>query len=137
MVKDAPSLVKKKPLAKATKQVLQDSILSQARESVQLADGRILSKWDAVVQRQFDIALYAESNADATTSAKWLGDRILGKPAVMAEKEVKPIPKVTFVLDDEDVKAIQAKAAEAEDEEEQEEEEAILVETDSGEKFLV
>ena len=136
MIKDAPSLVKKKPIAKATKQVLQDSILAQARESIQLDNGRILTKWDAVVQRQFDIALYAESNADATSSAKWLGDRILGKPAVMAEKEAKPIPKVIFALDDEDIKTIQEKAAEADDEEE-ESEEAVYVETESGEKFLV
>ncbi|MBO7715769.1 MAG: hypothetical protein J6S85_19560 [Methanobrevibacter sp.] len=136
MVKDAPSLVKKKPLAKATKQVLQDSILSQARESIQLEDGRVLSKWDALIQRQFDIALYAESNADATASAKWLSDRILGKPAVSNEKEVKPIPKVIFSLDDSDVKEIQKKASEAEDEEE-EPEENFYVETDTGEKFLV
>lgn len=142
MIKDAPSIVskKKRDIAKASKQVLNDIILSNARQMVETADGKIITKWEAVVARQYDIAMFAESNADATSSAKWLADRVLGKPAVMSEKETKPTPKVIFQLDSDDQSEILRKAALADEEDDyddEQDEECIGVTTDTGEQFLV
>lgn len=140
MIKEPPVLSKRKdtPIPKADKSYIQRSIYSQAREYIETADGKQITKWDGIVQRMFDIGLYAESNADAISAAKWLADRVLGKAAVMKDEETKPIPKVIFAVNETALEDLSKKAKQAAPEFDEDEQEAgVLVQTDDGQEMIV
>lgn len=139
MIKDSPVLSKQKKavVPKSDKQSIQNAILSVSREYIETADGKMITKWDGIVQRMFDIGLFAESNTDAIAASKWLADRILGKANVMKDEEAKPIPKVLFALNETALEDLTTKAQKELPPEQDDYSGCISVQTDDGQEFIV
>lgn len=95
---DAPirSGDKNRPV-KVSKSFLSDALQSKTRQLVNGTDG-VVTAAQAMAERLVNIAIYAESNADAISAQKLIYDRLQGKAAVVKEDETKPMPKVVFSL---------------------------------------
>lgn len=107
---------------------------SKMKEVIEF-DGRTMTVGQAIVERQANIAMFAQSNSDSTASAKFLFDRVLGKAGVMKSQDATQIPKIIFALDNASLDDM-AKAAN-EYKEEPEEDPRVLIKLDDGEEMLV
>ena len=77
--------------------------------------GQRVTQWQAVVDRLFKTATYAESDKDATSAAKVIRDSLFGRPAVMKKENKHEIPAIIFAERGDTLEDITAKAARAED----------------------
>ena len=77
--------------------------------------GERVTNWQAVVDRQFKIAQFAESDKDATSSAKFIRDTLFGRPAVMKQGKKTEIPAIVFCEKNSDITDLMNKADRAED----------------------
>lgn len=99
MIIDAPVVQgKKKDKPKQSKSFLNDCLASSMRELVFTEDGRQVTKAQAITERVVNIAMFAQSNTDALSAAKFIFERLGGKPAVMKDEELKPMPMIQFSL---------------------------------------
>lgn len=130
----APPSEKKDRPVKADPKFLATSLTGTLRELVVLEDGRRVTKAQAISERLVDIAMFAESNADSTSAAKLIFDRVLGKAAVQKTEDIQEMPKVVLALRDDDLETMSKKAEK--DLKVIEEEPVILAETDDGEFLL-
>ena len=83
--------------AKLSKSFLSDALASKTRQLVDTEFGAITAA-QAMAERLVNIAIYAESNADAISAQKLIYDRLQGKAAVVKDDETRPMPKVVFSL---------------------------------------
>ena len=80
----------KKPLAqvkKVNKKFLDSSLADVAMKEISNTDGVQLTYAQALAQRIWNIALCGENDKDSITAAKFISERINGKPAVLKEEE--------------------------------------------------
>lgn len=91
---------------KENKGFLTDALVSKSREIVFTDDGRQITAAQAMAERLMNIAIYAESNADAISAQKLIYERTVGKAAVVKVEENKPMPKVIFSLTEEGLEKV-------------------------------
>jgi hypothetical protein len=96
--------------------------------------GERVTNWQAVVDRQFKIAQFAESDKDATSSAKFIRDTLFGRPAVMKQGKKSEIPAIVFVEKQAELDELMNKAALGEDDSE---ESLVGITFDDGSELLV
>lgn len=93
----APVKSGKNHTVKPSKSFLSDALQSKTRQLVN-GEGGVVTAAQAMAERLVNIAIYAESNADAIAAQKLIYDRLQGKAAVVKDDETKPMPKVVFSL---------------------------------------
>ena len=97
---------KKVPDSKNNRSFLNESLAANMRELVETEDGRYITKAQAITERISNIAMFAESNTDAIQAAKFIFERLGGKATVMKDDEVRPMPKVSFLLNSNGIKKV-------------------------------
>lgn len=117
----------KKP--QGTKRILSDALIQHLSESVCTENGDYINIAQGIANRLCDIALFAESNKDATSAAKVIFDRIEGKTPVQNNEEKQVLPAVVFRLDNKEQSKVKELAALDEPEEEPA---RVIVELDDG-----
>lgn len=85
---------------KPSKSFLSDALSAKSRQLVATDTGMVTAA-QAMAERLMNIAIYAESNADAIAAQKLIYDRLQGKAAVIKQDDSRPMPKVVFALTEE------------------------------------
>ncbi len=78
-------------------------------------DGTQKTKWQAVVDRLFTTAIYAESDKDATSAAKVIKEELFGRAPVRKQENKHEIPAIIFAERGDELTQIAEKASRAED----------------------
>ena len=78
-------------------------------------DGSRITQWQAVVDRLYKTAIYAESDKDATSAAKVIAERLFGRAPVQKQDNKKEIPAIIFAERGDELTQIMDKANRAED----------------------
>lgn len=120
---------------KGSKKALEDAMSMTANMYVTSPlTGERVTNWQAVVDRQFKIAQFAESDKDATSSAKFIRDTLFGRPAVMKQGKKTEIPAIVFMEKNSDITELMNKADNAEEETE---EPLIGIQFEDGSELVV
>lgn len=77
-------------------------------------DGTRITQWQAVVDRLYKTAIYAESDKDATSAAKVIAERLFGRAPVQKQENKREIPAIIFAERGDELTQIAEKAARAE-----------------------
>lgn len=77
-------------------------------------DGVQKTQWQAVVDRLFKTAIYAESDKDATSAAKVIAERLFGRAPVQKQESKHEIPAIIFAEKGDELEVIADKASRAE-----------------------
>lgn len=97
-----------------TERSLGDAVRHAANEFIESpVDGTRKTRWQAVVDRQFSVAIYGESDKDANSAAKFIRDTLFGRPAVQKQDKASDIPAIIFAERGDELSEIMRKAAEA------------------------
>ena len=130
--------VNNKPYS-GSKKALADAMSYAANQYVESpVSGERTTQWQAVVDRLYKTAIYAESDKDATSAAKVIRDTLFGRPAVQKQEKIADIPRTVFVIKNNELKQIEEKAARATpDEEDLEEQSEFSVRIEDGEEVVV
>lgn len=100
--------------------------------------GERVTQWQAVVDRLFKTATYAESDKDATSAAKVIAERLFGRAPVQKQENKHEIPAIIFAERGDTLEDITAKAARAEaDPEDYEGPMAVGIEFEDGTQMIV
>lgn len=119
---------------KGTKKALEDAMSQTANMYVTSPlTGEKVTNWQAVVDRQFKIAQFAESDKDATSSAKFIRDTLFGRPNVMKQGKKTEIPAIVFMEKNSDIEDLMKKADGAEEEVE---ESLVAIKFDDGSELV-
>ncbi len=78
-------------------------------------DGSRRTQWQAVVDRLYKTAIYAESDKDATSAAKVIKEELFGRAPVRKQENKHEIPAIIFAERGDELTQIAEKAARAED----------------------
>lgn len=126
-------------LYSGSKKALADAMSYAANQYVESpVSGERTTQWQAVVDRLYKTAIYAESDKDATSAAKVIRDTLFGRPAVQKQEKIADIPRTVFVIKNNELKQIEEKAARATpDEEDLEEQSEFSVRIEDGEEVVV
>lgn len=122
-----------------SKRALAEAMSYAANEYIESpVTGEKVTKWQAVVDRLYNTAVYAESDKDATSAAKVIAERLFGRAPVQKQEKMTEIPVVVLAPREGEIKAIQDKAARAEtDEDDAEDITPINITLESGEEITV
>ena len=77
-------------------------------------DGSRVTQWQAVVNRLYKTAIYAESDKDATSAAKVIAERLFGRAPVQKQENKHEIPAIIFAERGDELTQIAEKASRAE-----------------------
>ena len=77
--------------------------------------GEKTTQWQAVVDRLYKTAIYAESDKDATSAAKVIAERLFGRAPVQKQENKHEIPAIIFAERGDELTQIAEKASRAED----------------------
>ena len=77
--------------------------------------GEKTTQWQAVVDRLYKTAIYAESDKDATSAAKVIAERLFGRAPVQKQENKHEIPAIIFAERGDTLEEITEKASRAED----------------------
>lgn len=131
----APSFNTKQKHPQGTKKALEEAMSYTANQFIESPlTGERVTNWQAVVDRQFKIAQFAESDKDATSSAKFIRDTLFGRPAVMKQGKKTDIPAIVFMEKNSDIQDLMKKADDAEDDSE---EALIGIQFEDGSELVV
>jgi len=120
-----------------SKKVLNDAMSYAANQYIESPlDGTQKTQWQAVVDRLYKTAIYAESDKDATSAAKVIAERLFGRAPVQKQENKNEIPAIIFAAKGDELSVIAEKAARA-DEEEFEGETPFGVTLEDGTELLV
>lgn len=78
-------------------------------------DGSRKTQWQAVVDRLYKTAIYAESDKDATSAAKVIAERLFGRAPVQKQENKHEIPAIIFAERGDELTQIAEKASRAEE----------------------
>jgi hypothetical protein len=76
--------------------------------------GERCTQWQAVVDRLYKTAIYAESDKDATSAAKVIAERLFGRAPVQKQENKHEIPAIIFAERGDELTQIAEKASRAE-----------------------
>lgn len=77
--------------------------------------GEMSTQWQAVVDRLYKTAIYAESDKDATSAAKVIAERLFGRAPVQKQENKHEIPAIIFAERGDTLEQITEKANRAEE----------------------
>lgn len=77
--------------------------------------GEKTTQWQAVVDRLYKTAIYAESDKDATSAAKVIAERLFGRAPVQKQESKHEIPAIIFAERGDTLEQITEKATRAEE----------------------
>ncbi len=130
-----PNKGKEKRAPAGTKKALEEAMSYTANQFViSPLTGERVTNWQAVVDRQFKIAQFAEADKDATTSAKFIRDTLFGRPAVMKQGKKTDIPAIVFMEKQAELDDLMTRANQGEDESE---EPLIGIQFEDGSELVV
>ena len=109
MNKIAPASGKSVSLA-ARKKMLTQALYDELQSCVELSDGSLCTKMQAVATGLIEIAINAESATDRIAATKVLWDRLEGKAAVQQEQNIQEMPKIQIVIGDASSKQLEEQA---------------------------
>lgn len=99
-----------------SKKALSDAMSYAASQFVSSPlDGTQKTQWQAVVDRLYKTAIYAESDKDATSAAKVIAERLFGRAPVQKQEAKHEIPAIIFAERGDTLQQITEKASRAED----------------------
>lgn len=98
--------------------------------------GEKTTQWQAVVDRLYKTAIYAESDKDATSAAKVIAERLFGRAPIQKQESKHEIPAIIFADRNDALEEIAEKASRAEEDYE-EEEKAFGVKFEDGTEVLI
>lgn len=105
---------KEKPYT-GTKKSLSEVMSHAANEYVDSPlDGTRKTQWQAVVDRLYKTAIFAESDKDATSAAKVIAERLFGRAPVQKQESKHEIPAIIFAERGDELSVIAERAARAE-----------------------
>lgn len=134
----APPSISKKKEVKASRNYLREVASSKLRELVRTDDGRMITKAEAMIERQMDIILYAESNTDSVSAFKGIKELVYGKAAQEKIEDSKETPRIIFALKEDESRKIEDIARDAEKTADNEAPETPFhVEIEDGSEFLI
>lgn len=76
-------------------------------------NGERITQWQAVVNRLYKTAIYAESDKDATSAAKVIAERLFGRAPVQKQENKHEIPAIIFAERGDELTQIAEKASRA------------------------
>lgn len=82
-------------------------------------DGSRTTQWQAVVDRLYKTAIYAESDKDATSAAKVIAERLFGRAPVQKQESKHEIPAIIFAERGDTLQQIADKASRAQEDDEE------------------
>lgn len=98
-----------------TKKAMNEAMSYAANEFIASpVDGSQKTQWQAVVDRLFKTAIYAESDKDATSAAKVIAERLFGRAPVQKQENKHEIPAIIFAEKGDELEVIADKASRAE-----------------------
>jgi len=99
-----------------TKKAMSEAMSHAANEFIESPiDGTRKTRWQAVVDRLFNTAIYAQSDKDATSAAKVIKEELFGRAPVRKQENKHEIPAIIFAERGDELTQIAEKAARAED----------------------
>jgi hypothetical protein len=106
---------KTKPYS-GSKKAMTEAMSYAANQFVQSPlDGSRKTQWQAVVDRLYKTAIYAESDKDATSAAKVIAERLFGRAPVQKQENKHEIPAIIFAERGDELTQIAEKASRAEE----------------------
>ena len=100
----------------SSKKALSQAMSHAANEFIESPlDGSRKTRWQAVVDRLFNTAIYAESDKDATSAAKVIKEELFGRAPVRKQENKHEIPAIIFAQRGDELTQIAEKAARAEE----------------------
>ena len=100
---------------KGSKKALSDAMFYAASQYIESpVTGEKITQWQAVVDRLYKTAIYAESDKDATSAAKVIAERLFGRAPVQKQENKNEIPKIVFAARGDELEQIAEKASRAE-----------------------
>lgn len=103
-----------------SKKALNDAMSYAASQFIQSpVDGSKITRWQAVVDRLYNTAIYAESDKDATSAAKVIAERLFGRAPIQKQENKHEIPAIIFAERGDTLQQIAEKATLAKDEKEE------------------
>lgn len=101
-------------------------------------DGTRKTQWQAVVDRLYKTAIYAESDKDATSAAKVIAERLFGRAPIQKQENKHEIPAIIFAERGDTLEQIAEKASRAEsDPDDMEGPSSFGVQFEDGEEVIV
>ena len=99
-----------------SKKALADAMSYAANQFIESPlTGEMSTQWQAVVDRLYKTAIYAESDKDATSAAKVIAERLFGRAPVQKQENKHEIPAIIFAERGDTLEQITEKASRAED----------------------
>ena len=112
----APEKTSKSKQYAGSKKALNEAMSYAASEFIESPiDGSRKTRWQAVVDRLYNTAIYAESDKDATSAAKVIAERLFGRAPVQKQENKHEIPAIIFAERGDELTQIAEKASRAED----------------------
>ena len=112
----APEKTSKSKQYAGSKKALSEAMSHAANEFIESPiNGERKTKWQAVVDRLYNTAIYAESDKDATSAAKVIKEELFGRAPVRKQENKHEIPAIIFAERGDELIQIAEKASRAED----------------------
>ena len=111
----APEEPRNKPYS-GSKKALSDAMSHAGNTFISSpVDGSRVTQWQAVVDRLYKTAIYAESDKDATSAAKVIAERLFGRAPIQKQEKKNEIPAIIFAERGDTLQQIAEKASRAEE----------------------
>lgn len=111
----APTNNKKQKYVGSKKALSEAMSLAASQYIESPLDGSQRTKWQAVVDRLYNTAIYAKSDKDATSAAKVIKEELFGRAPVRKQENKHEIPAIIFAERGDELEQIAEKASRAED----------------------
>ena len=99
-----------------SKKAMSEAMSYAANQFVQSPlTGQRTTQWQAVVDRLYKTAIYAESDKDATSAAKVIAERLFGRAPIQKQENKHEIPAIIFAEKGDELEQIAEKASRAEE----------------------
>jgi len=99
-----------------SKKAMNEAMSYAANQFVQSPlTGQKTTQWQAVVDRLYKTAIYAESDKDATSAAKVIAERLFGRAPIQKQENKHEIPAIIFAEKGDELEQIAEKASRAEE----------------------
>lgn len=112
----SPTNVNRRKPYVGSKKALADAMSYAANQFVESPlSGERTTQWQAVVDRLYKTAIYAESDKDATSAAKVIAERLFGRAPVQKQENKHEIPAIIFAERGDTLEQITEKASRADE----------------------
>ena len=121
-----------------SKKALAEAMSYAANEYIESpVSGEKVTMWQAVVDRLYKTAIYAENDKDATSAAKVIAERLFGRAPVQKQESKHEIPAIIFAEKGDTLGEIADKASRADCDERDDAETPVGIKFDDGTEVLV